>query len=1260
MGNTDTFKRWPSPRKILVFVLGFVLGMAPSVAMVRPAAAPQAHSERRLVIRFRSESDTGLSAADDTATAKKLKGLPKSLAALHARWGAQSLARVRHGNGAPAMAKKNPAQFQKRALRAPREGANRAQTLRSHFRRTAVIELAPGADLSQALSDYRANPEVEWAEPARAMQIQGVPNDPSFSSLWGMTKIQAPAAWDLAKGNGVVVAVVDTGVDHTHPDLTTNIWSNAGEIPGNGIDDDGNGYVDDVRGWNFVSNTNAPFDGHSHGTHVSGTISAVGNNGIGVIGVAPSAKIMAVKGLGDDGSGYDSDLAQGIIYAADNGADVINMSWGGTGDSPVIEDAIEYAHSLGVVLVAAAGNSAIDASQFLPAKYAAVITVSAFNSADVIAPFSNFGTKIDVAAPGVSILSTVPGGYYSSYNGTSMASPHVAGLAALLLSQHPAYTNEQVRQAIRRTADDVAAPGVDTQAGYGRINAFKALQTQTPPNLAITWPTQFAIVGGSVTVRGSVDGTTIASRQLQYGAGESPASFTNIGTPAAGAVTNGPLGVWDVSALAEGLYSLRLSVTDGTGGTWAATVSPIRVDRTAPLFVSVSPSNGVSLPASSVSVSASVTDNYGIARLDFKIDSVLVSSRAPTQPTNAFDASLTWDAAATGAGPHTLSWTAYDTAGNTASVAQNVTVINDSTPPTVALTAPAPNSAISGTVLVEATAADNVAVKHVLFQLDNSSPFATVSTPPYRAPLSTGGVSLGTHTLTATAVDASSIQSSHTIHVVVVPDTTAPLLSNLNVTVLSNDVRFTWTTDEPANDRVEYGTTPAFGFFSSLSAGMGTVHQADLLNLPPGTLYYYRALSQDGAGNQAASPTDTFQSSDEAPPIGRLTSPPNGSTVSGNVAVTGESTDENSMTRVDLLMDGHYWATIFGSPPPQTSIGSTRQREPDPPPFVIPQAQTTTWSYSLDTSQLDDGPHMITARSFDGADHSQDDARSVIIQNGARIAKFDSALGVPLCAEIGATCASGGLLEARSVLTQFPEPNHPNTVLGACADGESGRYHTDESNDWIRVTSLNGGALKAGTLARVESKVWAYSTKNNYLDLYVTSNTAHPQWTHVSTVQPTQTRSTIIVSTFTLPAGGETQAVRANFRYQGSQGICTAGDYDDHDDLAFAVQPADAGPPAVTNELSLGEFYARPHPVTNGSATLHVEAANADRLSLKIYSLTGQSILDHSTTASPDGPTLFEYVWQTGNVAAGTYYWRVEAEKEGKKVSAIHKISVVK
>lgn len=209
-----------------------------------------------------------------------------------------------------------------------------------------VFELSPWLDMEEVAREYGRDPAVAYAEPDRKVRVQLVPNDHYFSSarswgqpfddLWGVKKISAPAAWDVTTGANVVVAVTDTGVDTSHPDIAASMWTNPGEIPGNGIDDDGNGYVDDVNGWNFVANTNDVFDDYGHGTHVAGTIAATGQNGIGIIGVAFGSKIMAVKGLDSGGGGTDEGLANTILYAVENGANVINASWGGVGTSQTL------------------------------------------------------------------------------------------------------------------------------------------------------------------------------------------------------------------------------------------------------------------------------------------------------------------------------------------------------------------------------------------------------------------------------------------------------------------------------------------------------------------------------------------------------------------------------------------------------------------------------------------------------------------------------------------------------------------------------------------------------------------------------------------------------------------------------------------------------------------------------------------------------------------------------------------------------------
>jgi subtilisin family serine protease len=293
------------------------------------------------------------------------------------------------------------------------------------------------------------------------------------SGIWNLDQIQAPAAWAQGyTGQGIIVAVLDTGVNYTHPDLADNMWNNADEIANNGIDDDGNGYIDDTRGWSFVdADTNDPmdFDGSDnigHGTHVAGTIAAL-NNGFGTTGVAPNAKIMPIRVIGgsDDlfEERFDANLAAGIRYAVENGARVLNISLGNEpGEAPLVQTkaALEYARQFGAIAVMASGNERLDGATrpIDPASYAANdlgIAVGATNRRRAIADFSNPAGKrpLDfVVAPGVDIRSTVLGDGYDLFDGTSMATPHVVGVVALMLSANPNLTPTQVEEILTSTA----------------------------------------------------------------------------------------------------------------------------------------------------------------------------------------------------------------------------------------------------------------------------------------------------------------------------------------------------------------------------------------------------------------------------------------------------------------------------------------------------------------------------------------------------------------------------------------------------------------------------------------------------------------------------------------------------------------------------------------------------------------------------------------------------------------------------------------
>jgi subtilisin family serine protease len=331
----------------------------------------------------------------------------------------------------------------------------------------------------------RGERSVRFAEPDYELTADVIPNDPSFSQLWGMTKIGAPTAWDTQTGSAsVVVGVIDTGVAYNHPDLASQMWTNPGEI-GNGVDDDGNGYVDDVHGINCINGSGDPNDDNDHGTHVAGTIGAAGNNGVGVVGVNWDVSIMALKFLNRRGSGYTSDAIECLDYATRMGVSVTNNSWGGGGFSQALYDAINRARTAGDLFMAAAGNSGenTDSSPHYPSSYNLdnIISVAATSSSDILASWSNYGsTSVDLAAPGVSILSTVKSGGYSSFSGTSMATPHVAGAAALLWAQDPTLAAAQVRSTIFNTVDPLASLAGKVVTG-GRLNLAAAIASLGPP-----------------------------------------------------------------------------------------------------------------------------------------------------------------------------------------------------------------------------------------------------------------------------------------------------------------------------------------------------------------------------------------------------------------------------------------------------------------------------------------------------------------------------------------------------------------------------------------------------------------------------------------------------------------------------------------------------------------------------------------------------------------------------------------------------------
>ena len=363
------------------------------------------------------------------------------------------------------------------------------------------VKLPEGVDVSSALTRMGKDERIEFAEPNYLYQLpevaagekQALPDDLS-SKLWGLhnegqtggrpgADINAPEAWQITQGDrsaqGPLIAVIDTGIDYSHPDLAANMWTNPGEIPGDGIDNDGNGVVDDVHGYNAFDQTGDPMDGHSHGTHCAGTIGAVGNNG-GIVGVSPQAKMMAVKIFSDKGESTSASILRGIQYANKMGADITSNSWGGGPYSEAVKEAFSSSEALHVV---AAGNDKVDNDtiDYYPANYDVdnMIVVAATDHRDERAAFSQWGaTKVDVAAPGKDIWSTVPNGKYASYSGTSMATPHVSGVAALVASQYPDASAQEIKDRIIYGSDKVHDL-TDISVSDGRVNAAASLENDT-------------------------------------------------------------------------------------------------------------------------------------------------------------------------------------------------------------------------------------------------------------------------------------------------------------------------------------------------------------------------------------------------------------------------------------------------------------------------------------------------------------------------------------------------------------------------------------------------------------------------------------------------------------------------------------------------------------------------------------------------------------------------------------------------------------
>lgn len=523
--RTSSFRRFLSAAMVLSLSVGTALSVSPSVSFAKSA-------------KTNAYQSTGRPEVVPDQLIVKLKNAPAAGPELSAK----------HLLSAKGLKVKNVRSLLKKNAKIA--GHAKMEALAD---RLFIVNLEPGSDPLAAMRSLKGDARIAYAEPNYRVHTLAVPNDPMFSQQWDLNNtgqtfgvpdadIDAPEAWSVTHDTPVVVGIIDTGVDYTHPELADNMWRNPGEIPGNGIDDEGNGYIDDVYGWDFANNDNDPMDDFGHGTHCAGTIGAKGNNGVGIVGINWNAKIAAIKFLDSGGGGTYEAAVESVLYANMMGFKITSNSWGGGGFSQALYDAVAAANDQGDLFVAAAGNDGSDADVFpmYPSAFDLpnVISVAATNDSDQLAGFSNYGaTSVDLAAPGQDTLSTVPTGScalcdpsgYMFLSGTSMATPHVSGAAALLWGQNPSLTAAQVKVKILGSTDALESLS-GKMVSEGRLNLYNLFDNDTTAPAAVTDLSVAASAHNALTITWTAtgdDGTTGKASRYDVRYSSSPITEAN-------------------------------------------------------------------------------------------------------------------------------------------------------------------------------------------------------------------------------------------------------------------------------------------------------------------------------------------------------------------------------------------------------------------------------------------------------------------------------------------------------------------------------------------------------------------------------------------------------------------------------------------------------------------------------------------------------------------------------------------------------------
>ncbi len=833
--------------------------------------------------------------------------------------------------------------------------------------KTFIVEVDPSLDLKAILNEYKADKNVQSVQPDYKLKGSFASGDPSNSSQSYLDKIDLTNAWTLSKGQNIVVAVVDTGVAY-HRDLTANMWTNPGEIPDNGIDDDANGFIDDVRGYDFVNLDNNPDDdnNYKHGTGAAGIIAAVTGNGTGIAGVAPLAKIMPVKTLNQEsqGVGLTSDMAKGIAYAVMNGADVINLSWScieACPSNPLIEDAVRSAVAMNAVVVVAAGNTdrGADAVNFSPNQLREVITVGMSDNTDAVPIYSNYGSVVDVVAPGVSVISTAyyANGldYYFVTGGTSVAAPHVSGLAALILARHPEFTVDDVRQAIQSGADDILSPEFDIKSGYGRINAYKsvAMDELVRPILTSPYgnPSYDISSVTSVNISGSVQGTRFADYSLYY----KPVNDVNwllLKGPIYTRLDQGSIFDLPLNNVQSGTYMVRLLAHDVNGKTYSEiqtfnvqnpnftppcglampTIQPDFTTMTtiggvsSKDFITFTNKNASNCPASTYKIEVSGPYSWWF-RVQQLTPDVLSSGQSIVYPLEVM-APMT---AQPGNYPFTIKITDVNYPDYTATTTVTMQyVTQETTLPAITFLSPLSGSAVpQGTVALKVNVIDSSMIKMVYFYVDgvqvNLDYYA-----PYEFGWNSAAVAPGTHTITAKAMDSAYNYGSASIMVQVgsgSSDTTLPVVSILSpasgaqlpslVNIKAN------ATDASGIKSVEFYVAGMLIYTDTEAPYEFVWNSAKFV----AGSYTLMVKAMDNALNVgSASIAVQVMAPDRTPPVIAFLSPTSGAQIPlGSVTLQASASDTSGIKSVEFYVDGNLVNSDTVSPyefPWSSTVGS--------------------------------------------------------------------------------------------------------------------------------------------------------------------------------------------------------------------------------------------------------------------------------------------------------------------------------------------------